>query len=790
MTTPPDPNTESSDDLDRRLAALERRLVMKREELELQGKINSQLIEEAEGKHRLSKENLKLHRGLLANMELQKQELKLQMEKGPITDEMRARLKQLTKDIEENKEALEELTKEQTKYNQELQAGEAIAKNYGQALFGLSGAFSNLYTKYIPKTAVEFEGMLKKMKKNITSFKFITSAALKFIGASFNLMVAQDKATAAFQQATGAGDKYNDTLWGIESAARGAGVTMDEAGKATLSLFSTYRDFTNLNKEEAKRIGTTVALMNELGVSTDTSAKIMDQATKSLGMTSGAAEQMLLQVTSIADQIGKPFSEVAADLASAAPKLAFYGENMINVFKRLEQQSKSTGLSVDSILGLVGEGFDTFEGAATKVGKLNAILGGPYLNSIDMLNSSEEDRLEIIKQSIEAAGVQFDQLGKFEQKNFASALGTDVDTLRRAMGALSDEEELEMMNQERLAQLAAESKDVMEELKNAFRSLILENKQLVKDVSEGVSKFSKWIKENKEMLQVVGKLTIALAVFIKVVQMGMVLHKLALAVKAANGALWAFAANPWTIGIAAAVLLITGLVMWFKKLKKSGYSTSDAFVEMGMTVLKFLGPLGIYVRTVIEFVRALRSGESAMGAFKAAWKGFANQMTFGIAYSDDNAASRAKTKRRARADEALAMQAEKGATWDTSVEDGVISGGKAIKVHNKDTLVAAKPGGPLQKMFATLAKGAANATPLGMLPAGAFLYLAGPILKEAITKPLLSALGGAEGGAEGTGNSPDINIVVKIGEKELNEQIITALNSPAGAAIISPYAQR
>ena len=37
--------------------------------------------------------------------------------------------------------------------------------------------------------------------------------------------------------------------------------------------------------------------------------------------------------------------------------------------------------------------FDTFEGAAQSAGKLNAILGGGVVNSMDLLNATEEERV-------------------------------------------------------------------------------------------------------------------------------------------------------------------------------------------------------------------------------------------------------------------------------------------------------------------------------------------------------------------------------------------------------------
>jgi hypothetical protein len=171
---------------------------------------------------------------------------------------------------------------------------------------------------------------------------------------------------------------------------------------------------------------------------------------------------------------------------------------MINVFKKLEMQSKSTGLSVSQLLGIAGEQFDTFEGSAKSVGKLNAILGGPYLNSIDMLNMKEDERIEAIKASIEASGVQFDQLSKYEQKNMAQAMSTDVDTLRRMMGAMTDEEERAAMTKERLAEKAGDARDVMAKLKDAINGIIIRMDPLI-------TKFSKWANNLPKHVKAINK---------------------------------------------------------------------------------------------------------------------------------------------------------------------------------------------------------------------------------------------------------------------------------------------
>ena len=147
--------------------------------------------------------------------------------------------------------------------------------------------------------------------------------------------------------------------------------------------------------------------------------------------------------------MGKSTTAVFEDFNAVSKDLAFYGKDVVEVFQGLEKQSKATGLSVQELVSISGKSFDTFDGAAQKVGKLNAILGGPYLNSIDMLNASEEERIELLTQSMDMAGQTFSELNKYEQLAIADALGVDVDTARRMFGELSAAEEMQIRQQER-----------------------------------------------------------------------------------------------------------------------------------------------------------------------------------------------------------------------------------------------------------------------------------------------------------------------------------------------------
>ena len=393
-------------------------------------------------------------------------------------------------------------TDEQQKLNNEYASGSTILKNYGGVLFETNGLLMDLYTKFIPKTQQEMDALMKTVAKSVTSFKafgatlggLVTSATLKITNEFMNMALAQDGAISRFQQATGLGREFEGTIVAVRNANRAAGVSYEESGAALTTLTQNFSKFTQLGGVTRAQLMSTTALLSEVGVAGTTTASALDTATRSLGMTAPEANAMLHRLKDTALSLGRPINQVVEDFVTAAPKLAFYGDRIMDVFEGLEKQAKVTGLSVDQILGLVGEKFDTFEGAGQAVGKLNAILGGPYLNSIDMLNASEEERLEMIKASVDAAGIQFDQLNKFEQKAFASAIGTDVDTLRRSMMNLSETEQLNIIQQEKLARRAAQSKNVMDELKNSIRALIVDNKDLFDDIIVGVKNFSEFLR--------------------------------------------------------------------------------------------------------------------------------------------------------------------------------------------------------------------------------------------------------------------------------------------------------
>jgi len=454
--------------------------------------------ESAEALYKIEKETLKNKKELVAlDIKNQKEQLAYYKriavaigEGNEGYEEAIAQVKKLTVDLEK----LEKVT---LKAASAFEKGVAEAENLVEGFLKMDKEGLRFF-QTIGNGTTSIAGFGAGLFKLVTTGDLFVKIFQKVIANSINFAFEVDKQNAALKRATGAGNEYAGVIAEAGLRYLEYGINAEDAAKATLDLFSTFRDFTNLSESEQANIAATTATLEKFGVSAKTTGQILDQATKSLYMNTQEAETLTREAEALARSIGKPISEVAGDLASAAPKLAFYGKQMFDVFAQLERQSKATGLSVDSLLGLVGEKFDTFEGAGQAVGRLNAILGGPYLNSIDMLNATEAERLEMIKQAIDANGVQFDQLNKFEQKAFASALGTDVDTLRRSLNELDPEVQLQAMSQKEMAKRAGDARDIMSKLTDAVNSLVIATGPLITGLSDGINFFTKMIGKIKD----------------------------------------------------------------------------------------------------------------------------------------------------------------------------------------------------------------------------------------------------------------------------------------------------
>jgi len=326
-------------------------------------------------------------------------------------------------------------------------------------------------------TGDQVKAMATKMKSLANPANLAGSAVSKVVEASVKLAKAQDEAAVSFNKATGASGAYNDNIAQLENEMFNLGVSSMEASQATQDLFMNVSDFTTMSKSTQMELGKTVALLSELGVASGTTTKNIQFLTKVMGETEKQAAAQTRELFSFATELGVSAEKIAEDFGKAGPLIAAIGDNGVEAFKELEAQAKASGMEMDTLLKLVGK-FDTFSTAAESVGKLNAIMGGPYLNTLEMVAETDPaERMRKLSEGVRASGLSFDDMSYYQKKAMTAAAGLNSEMelalllsgdLENAKGPVKTTAEYK--------KLAAEQKEyntVMDELGQLQRSFAI-----------------------------------------------------------------------------------------------------------------------------------------------------------------------------------------------------------------------------------------------------------------------------------------------------------------------------
>jgi len=256
------------------------------------------------------------------------------------------------------------------------------------------------------------------------------------------------------------------------------GVSFDKLNKSAIELYTSMSSFSDLNVEVQERLAVSATKLGNIGIAAGVTGKNLDILTKGLKMSSDEAIKTNEEIARAAIGAGIAPSKMAEEFGANISKIQQYGKQGIQIYIDMQKQAKSLGMDLSSLNQIVGDQFDTFESSARAAGRYNAILGGNFLNSVEMLNATESERVVLLKKSFEESGKNFDSLSKYEKKAIATSLGIqDLNEASKLFGKTSTELETDMRKrsatEEEMAKAQREATDVMEQLKNIFNLLLI-----------------------------------------------------------------------------------------------------------------------------------------------------------------------------------------------------------------------------------------------------------------------------------------------------------------------------
>ena len=386
-----------------------------------------------------------------------------------------------TAGVNKAKDAIQSATAALNEYTAAQKAAEDQFASGQQAFQQLAGSFLE-----VGGTLGKLKGFLEQGENGLAGFKdealksvlsgdLFINMSLKMAQRTGEFALEQDKVISNFRRQTGAGTEFNDVIRNTERSTFAAGVSLEDAAQAVQALKNEFTDFTYLSGGQQEAVTKTTTLLNQMGLSFGTQASIMQTATQSMGLSTSEASDFLVDMAGAARSLGLDIAELGSQFEANSEFLSGFGKDGTEIFKELAVQAKALGMEVSDLTGIVDK-FTTFDDAGMAVGRLNAILGGPFLNSIDMLNAAMEDPAEAIRMlrdGVNAAGASFEDLGRAEKMAFASALGMSIEDLTNLMGKSNEEIALQTMEQAELAEQAAATQAITEKLDNAMRAFYI-----------------------------------------------------------------------------------------------------------------------------------------------------------------------------------------------------------------------------------------------------------------------------------------------------------------------------
>jgi len=393
-------------------------------------------------------------------------------------------------------------------------------KTFYTAITGVSETAETSLGRAV-KAAGGFSGALDLLRKNadeaaaqlftlenvqVAMADAAVQASMAVVAANVGMAFAIDQSVVAFNRATGNTGEYSDELVNLSTELLNVGVGVNDATAAFQSFFTQVRGFTELTATQRSEIAQSAAMLEKMGFGLDMQAKNVLFLNKSMGLSMNEAQGFNTALAGLATQLGMPIDELTSGFEAARQVLGASANSSAELedqFASLAVQAKATNIPIAELVAITRQ-FDTFEGAAQSVGRLNAVLGGPFLSTLEMVGETDPAaRFEMLADALDQTGRSFQDMGYYEKQAIASAAGLkDVNQLALVMARNFDSivpPELTPQDIEEQAAQMSNFNTITEKMQNSFMNLIIAAEPLVNVMvgfADGLSQVMNYLGES------------------------------------------------------------------------------------------------------------------------------------------------------------------------------------------------------------------------------------------------------------------------------------------------------
>ena len=377
-----------------------------------------------------------------------------------------------------------------------------LDSNWRQA--GISGKFINAFEE--GSSLADVVGQLGGgLWETIRPSNLMGAALTKIAAATYELNAGLMTSMGTLMESTTAGLEYTPVLANITDQNLKLNLGQVEAQESLGELLTNMKAFSALSIQSQEKLAGTTTVLRKFGVEAGAAGNALDVMVSSLKMTADEADETTANFVGLAHAIGEPPGVIFANIPKAQNMIAQFGKRGIDEFKKLSASSKALAIDLGSLLG-VAEGFDTFETAADKVGSLNALLGGAYFDTVTMVAATEQERIRLLIEGVQAQGRSWESLDRWEKKALANAAGiTDMTEANKLFGmSLGAYDELQNLATNSSMSLSDLSEEAFNNLstQEKFETLLLRLTPVLDDLAlaldtivTGLSDAMDWMKE-------------------------------------------------------------------------------------------------------------------------------------------------------------------------------------------------------------------------------------------------------------------------------------------------------
>ena len=396
-----------------------------------------------------------------------------------------------------DEEKLQQLI-EQEKYLNLEKKGRGVIRGDLAATFGIQAKLEAKMFEWVAAINDGTAGALALKRAHMLVDAVVEESFSRLYENAKKLMVEFDEITSSFEKQMQLVPEYTAAIEGQYTALNEFGVSIAGAAEAQTDLIKTTTDYTLMSREQQAQLMTHSAVAAQLGVATSDYAQGVQNSMKMMGQSVDGAIESQGELAATARQLGLDQGEFAAKFAASGGALAKFGDQGVQAFKDLAHISKITGMELEKVLQLTNK-FDTFEDAATMTGKLNAALGGNFVNAMDMMMTTDPaERFGMIRDSILDAGLSFDDMSYYQKQFYTESLGlSDVGDLAMMLsGNMDDLSDSTDQSAESLIEQKQRAQAVMT-IQEKFQAVIADNSEALIQFADILSVVVGWFLESK-----------------------------------------------------------------------------------------------------------------------------------------------------------------------------------------------------------------------------------------------------------------------------------------------------